>query len=148
MSVRLLFATLALCLGVIATPAHAKRGIGIINTGDELFEVADFPADVVAAIPQTKSMKVGYKCSHFGLFWADVWTWDCELVGVSGENSYTSLPDELRTKLVADPQYAYGNVKRGVWNRYGFWGALALLAVFLGIGAVAGRKSGTEAAAA
>ena len=148
MSVRLLFATLALCLGVIATPAHAKRGIGIINTGDELFEVADFPADVVAAIPQAKEMKVGYKCSHFGVFWADVWTWDCQLVGVSGENSYTSLPDELRNKLVADPQYAYSHAKRGFWNHYGFWGALALLVAFLGIGAVAGRKSGAEAAAA
>ena len=148
MSVRLLFATVALCLGVIATPAHAKRGIGIINTGDELFEVAPFPADVIAAIPQTKNLQVGYKCSHFGIFWADVWTWDCKLVGVEGESSYTDLPDELRTKLSADPQYAYSHAKRGLWNHYGFWGALGALAVLLGIGAVAGKKESTEAATA
>ena len=148
MSVRLLFATVALCLGVIATPAHAKRGIGVINTGDELFEVAPFPADVIATIPQAKDLKVGYKCSHFGIFWADVWTWDCQLVGVEGENSYTSLPDTLRTQLSADPQYAYSHAKRGLWNHYGFWAVLGLLAVLLGIGAVSGKKDSAEAATA
>ena len=148
MSVRLLIATVALCLGVIATPAHAKRGIGIINTGDELFEVAPFPADVVAAIPQVKDLKVGYKCSHFGVFWADVWTWDCELVGVENEDTYTSLPDELRAKLSADPQYAYSHAKRGLWNHYGFWAVVGAVVVFLGIGALSGRKASTDPAAA
>lgn len=148
MSVRLLLATVALCLGVIATPAHAKRGIGIINTGDELFEVAPFPADVIAAIPQAKDLQVGYKCSHFGIFWADVWTWDCQLVGVENDTSYTSLPDELRTKLSADPQYAYSHAKRGLWNHYGFWAVLAAVVVFLGIGAVAGKKESAGTAAA
>ena len=148
MSVRLMFATAALCLGVVATPAHAKRGIGVINTGEELFEVAPFPAEVIAAIPQAKDLKVGYKCSHFGVFWADVWTWDCQLVGVEGENSYTSLPDALRTKLSADPQYDYSHVKRGLWNHYGFWAALAAAAAFFGIGAVVGKKKSSGAAAA
>jgi len=148
MSVRLLFATVALCLGVIATPAHAKRGIGVINTGDELFEVAPFPAEVIEAIPKIKDLKVGYKCSHFGVFWADVWTWDCELVGVENENTYTSLPDELRTKLAADPQYAYSHAKRGLWNHYGFWAVLAAVAVFLGIGAVSGKKASADTATA
>lgn len=148
MSVRLMFATAALCLGVVATPAHAKRGIGVINTGEELFEVAPFPAEVIAANPQAKDLKVGYKCSHFGVFWADVWTWDCQLVGVEGENSYTSLPDALRTKLSADPQYDYGHAKRGLWNHYGFWAALAAMGAFFGIGAVVGRKKSSEAATA
>ena len=146
MSLRLLFATAALCLGVVATPAHAKRGIGIINTGEELFEVAPFPADVIAAVPQAKDLKVGYKCSHFGVFWADVWTWDCQLVGVENENSYTTLPDGLRDKLSADPQYGYSQVKRGLWNRYGFWAALIALAALVGIGAVAGKKKDTATA--
>jgi len=145
MSVRMLVVAAALCLGFAASPAHAKRGIAVINTGNELFEVAPFPADVIAAIPQTKNLKVGYKCSHFGIFWADVWTWDCELVGVEGENSYTSLPDELRTTLGADPQYGYSHAKRGLWNHYGFWGALAALVLVLGIGAVTGKKKSSEA---
>lgn len=148
MSVRLLFATVALCLGVLATPAHAKRGIGVINTGDELFEVGPFPAEIVAAIPQTKDLKVGYKCSHFGIFWADVWTWDCKLVGVEGENSYTDLPDTMRTQLGADPHYAYSQAKRGLWNHYGFWAVIAAFAVFVGFGALTGRKQSSAAAAA
>jgi len=146
MSVRLMFATAALCLGVVATPAHAKRGIGVINTGEELFEVAPFPTEVLADM--TNDLKVGYKCSHLGVFWADVWTWDCQLVAVKGENSYTNLPEELRTKLSADPQYDYSHAKRGLWNHYGFWAALAAAAAFFGIGAVVGKKKSSGAAAA
>lgn len=148
MSVRLLFATVALCLGVIATPAHAKRGIGVINTGDELFEVAPFPAEIVAVIPQAKDLKIGYKCSHFGIFWADVWTWDCKLVGVEGENSYTDLPEAMRTQLAADPQYAYSHAKRGLWNHYGFWAVLGAFAVFVGFGVLTGNKKTSATAAA
>ena len=148
MSVRMLVVAAALCLGFAASPAHAKRGIAVINTGNELFEVAPFPADVIAAIPQTKNLKVGYKCSHFGIFWADVWTWDCKLVGVEGENSYTDLPEALRTKLAAEPQYAYSHAKRGLWNHYGFWAVLAAFAVFVGFGAVTGRKASPASAAA
>ena len=114
------FLLLALCLAV-STQAHAKRGFMLINTGDELFEVAAFPEDVIQKIPRASQAKVGYKCDHFGIFWADVWTWNCKLVAVLDENSYADLPDEISSRLSTDPQFALGKAKRGFWNHYAFW---------------------------
>jgi hypothetical protein len=119
---------------LFAMPAHARKGFALFNTGDELFAVADFPAEFVAENPKIKDFKVGYKCSHFGLFYADVWTWDCKMVSVKGEDTYSSLPDEVATKLSADPKYAFGNAQRGFWNHYAFWAALGALALLIVIG--------------
>lgn len=149
MSLRTLLAAAALCLGVAFVPAaHAKKGIGVINTGDELFEVADFPADLVAADDRLKQMKVGYKCDHFGVFWADVWTWNCGIVGLkSGEdNSYYTLPGDMTSQLSSNPDYAIGKAKRGLWNHYGFWAALVLIIGFAVVGKVSGSRSETAAA--
>lgn len=118
-----------------SAPALAKKGVVVVNTGDELFAVAPFPADVVKQYPRTADIQVGYKCSHFGLFWADVWTWNCQLVAVTGENSYADLPPAIHDQLAADPRYAFGEAKRGYWNHYGFptlvLGLLALFALVI-----------------
>ena len=128
-------AILALCLCAVV-PVQAK-GLFIINTGDEMFEVASFPADVIQTYPATKDYKAGYKCNHFGVIWADAWTWDCKLVAVTGENSFADLPDEVVTKLASDPLYAMGKAQRNFWNHYGF-----LLAIIAGIAFLAYSKMG------
>lgn len=119
--------TLCLLLGI---PAHAKVRLAVINTGDELFEVAAFPSAVIEQYPAAKDLMAGYKCSHFGIFWADVWTWDCTLVAVSGTDSYSDLPADVTSQLSADPRYLFKKAKRGFWNHYAFWtflmGALAI----------------------
>ena len=132
---RRLLAILALCL-CAAVPAQAK-GLFIINTGDEMFEVGSFPAEVVQTYPGTKAYKAGYKCSHFGILWADVWTWDCQLVAVTGDNSYADLPDAVVSKMGSDPLYAMGKAQRSVWNHYG-----VLLLVLAGIAYLAYTKMG------
>ena len=119
MFIQRFLAILALCL-CAAVPVQAK-GLFIINTGDEMFEVGSFPADVIQTYPGTKDYKAGYKCNHFGLMWADVWTWDCKLVAVTGENSFADLPDEVVTKLASDPLYAMSKAQRNFWNKYAFW---------------------------
>jgi hypothetical protein len=135
-----LLAAAAASLVLACAPAHAKRGLAIINTGDELFEVAEMPAEVVAAHPQSKGVKAGYKCSHFGIFWADVWTWDCKLVAVLGENSYADLPPEVAGQLAANSQFTFSNAKRGLWNHYAVPALLGGLVLLLLVGAVGGRK--------
>jgi hypothetical protein len=139
MSLQRLLAILALCL-LFAAPAHAKKGIMVFNTGDELFSVAPFPADVVKDSPAAKDYQAGYKCSHFGLLWADVWTWDCKLVAVTGEDSYASLPEDVANKLTADPQYAFSKAKRGFWNHYAFWTLIGGILLFFVWGMVSGSK--------
>lgn len=131
MSIKKLLAIAAL-LFLVCIPAHAKLRLAVINTGDELFEVGDFPAEIVAPGASSHA-KAGFKCSHFGLFWADAWTWDCKLVAITGENSYADLPEQIATKLAIDPRFDIQHAKRGFWNHYAFWciiGAFALFAFF------------------
>ena len=129
MFIRQLLIILALSL-FFAAPAHAKRGIAIINTGDELFEVADFPDDVIKIAPGARNAKVGYKCSHVGLFWADIWTWDCKMVAVTGDNSYGDLPPDIAAMLDTNPAYTLRKAKRGFWNHYAFPTLLFGIAAF------------------
>ncbi|SHH46812.1 hypothetical protein [Massilia sp. CF038] len=107
-------------------PAQAK-GFLLFNTGSELFEVAPFPAEMVSEYRDLNSYKAGYKCDHFGLFWADIWTWNCSLVAVSAQDSYADLPAAVASKLRGDPAYAFKNTQRSFWNHYGILAALAAL---------------------
>jgi hypothetical protein len=102
--------------------AHAKRGLLIFNTGDELFEVSSYQA-----ASQLSPVKIGYKCSHFGLFWADVWTWDCTMVEYLSDNAYADLPEQLRSELQNNSQYKLSKAKRGFWNHYAFWVLVSLI---------------------
>lgn len=131
-------------LGVIAisfatlstlTPAPAQaKGLLIYNTGEELFEVADFPQDMVNIYPGLKDYKVSYACQRFGLFWADVWTWDCKLTaGNLSTNTIVDIPQELIPKLEQD--YPFDKAQRNFWNKYGIVtmvGIFALLAITKG----------------
>lgn len=111
------------------TPVYAK-GMPIINTGDEMFEVAPFPEKFIADYPDLQGLKAGYKCSHFGLFWADVWTWDCSLVGMNSasDDGYYELPTEITSELSNDPNYAMSKADRSLWNNYGIVLILLLIA--------------------
>lgn len=115
------------CLCTVS--AHAKVPL-FFNTGDELFEVAPYPEEIIQKYPEAKNSKAGYKCDHFGIFWADVWTWNCKLVDVVNENSYAELPSDVTAKLSSDPKYSLSNAKRNFWNHYGFATVIAALVAF------------------
>lgn len=107
-----------------AEQAHAKRGgIAIINTGEKLFEVGPFPE---TAAPKDPKAQVGVKCNQYGLFWAAVWTSDCDLVAYfPEEESFAPLPAEIKAEVAKT--YTTSDAKRGLWNRFG-------IVVFLIIG--------------
>jgi hypothetical protein len=53
--------------------AHARPRVPLFfNFGDELFEVGPFPKDLTAKYPGLDEFNAGWKCQHFGIFWADV----------------------------------------------------------------------------
>lgn len=134
-AIRMLIQALVLGVTLVSGVAEAK-GLFILNTGDEMFEVADEPALAAAG----EHWKLGYKCKHFGVLWADVWTWDCHMAAVNvPDNSYADLPGELLDRLQS--KYTLGDVHRGVWNHYGIWIILAAL-VLMGIT----RRSQNQAA--
>lgn len=100
-----------------------RRGLPllfIVNTGDAIYEVADLPPSL-ASDPQLDGWSLGWKCSHFGLLWADFRTWDRELVLYDGESGYADLPPEMRERLEID--HPFSDAQRGIWNRFG-WIAL------------------------
>ena len=113
-------------LGLVPLTAEAK-GLLIITTGNEIFDVADLPEELKG--PEVAGWRLGWMCSRFGLLWADVWTWDCKLVAYQ-DDSYSELPPELQAQL--EEAHPKSEAKRGLWNRFGIFGMLGVVAV-LGI---------------
>ena len=78
MSVRLALCTLGLIL-IGSVESQAKI---IITYGDDVAHLGDLPPELAQAIQREHNLNdtpaVGYKYSHFGIFWLPIWTWDGE----------------------------------------------------------------------
>ena len=105
--------------------ARKKRGFipFLINTGEVIHRVADLPAEL-ASDPNLEGWQLGYKCSHFGILFADIWSWDEELVAFK-DDTYADLPEDLKAEL--EEQYSFGDAERNPWQRYGIVMLLALV---------------------
>ncbi len=108
-------------LFVIPSLSFAKGVPLFFQTGDELFELDGAPTF-------EDGYKVGYACKRFGLFGADVWTWDCHIMAINVEQfSVGDLDQNLLTEMQA--KYSLSDRKRNIWNHYG---AIALGLVLVG----------------
>lgn len=116
-------------VAVTAAPsaAHAGRGIVVYQSGSDIFESGPLPAPFDKS-PQLAGAKAGYRCSVLGLFWAYMHTWNCQAVGVRGDQYFTDA------SLVAaiDGKYK-GDMNIGVWAKHGriVFGLLLLGAVVM-----------------
>lgn len=116
------------CVTLNASDAHAKRGIAIINTGEQIFPVGPFPE---SAQVEDKSLQVATMCSQFGIFWAAVWTSDCRFVAyIPAQDAYADIPPEIMPEV--EKTYSLSDGERGLWNRFGLL-AIILLVVGFGI---------------
>lgn len=116
-----------LALGLIAaalfllapTDAHARRGLPlvVINTGDAIYEIGDLPAEL-AKDPELAGWKLGYKCQHFGVLWADIACWDKQLVAFK-DDTYSDLPPDVRQQLEA--AHPWSATRRNPWNKFGIF---------------------------
>lgn len=64
-----------------ANEAHARRGIMVINTGDDVMAIREVPAEVQEQLelPAGASpLQVGIKYSRFGIFFLDIARWNSE----------------------------------------------------------------------
>lgn len=120
---------LILALGFItfdSSDAHAKRGIAIINTGEQIFHVGPFPEAVQAP---DQNLQVAVLCGQFGLFWAAVWTYDCRFVAfIPSEQAYADIPPEILPEV--EKKYDFSDGQRDLWNKYGIVVLILLLALF------------------
>lgn len=102
------------------TYSFAKGAPLFFQTGDELFEIEGAPK-------LEDGYSVGYACKRFGLFGADVWTWDCDIMAINlSEFSAWDLSDEDKAEY--SQKFSLDDRERSPWNNYGVFGlALALV---------------------
>lgn len=154
--IRILALALALFVGLSAFPdsAEARRGIAIINTGEDIFEAGPLPdslftslapEDQAAARSQMAGWNAGYKCSIFGVFWIYIAMWDCKPVAFQGD----SFDDQPEVAQAIEATY-HGKYSAGFWKGTMRWvilglGVVALVGtVLLGLGGKSGSTGEAE----
>ena len=121
-----ILATLLALFVVGPGEAEARKRLpvpAIINTGDIIHRVADIPPALLEENADFEGWSFGYKCSNFGVLWASVWTWGCELVAFE-ENVYADIDPTLRDELAL--KYPFSEADRSFWNKYGMLMLLGL----------------------
>ncbi len=117
---------------VFAAQSPAKA-IVLITHGDEISHVADVPSGTKEIVREQvgKNADVGFKYSHFGVFWLEIWTWSGEFCLYSGDEHWP-LDNQQAAAILGVSE---GDVARP-W-RYNF--PPGLIAVIV-IGALAGVR--------
>ncbi len=125
-----LYKTFLLAL-LLMTPALASaKGLPLFfQSGDELFEIEGAPVF-------DDGYKVGYACQRFGLFGADVWTWDCKLMAIDLPN-FSAGPLTAEQKTQYESQFSLSDRIRNPWNHYG---AIALVLALFGFIAIKAKS--------
>ena len=102
----------------------------IINTGKVVYPIAPIPDELAALSldPDIEDWNLGYLCDHIGIFYADIWCWNKELVIYKG-NTYDEIPDEIREEF--EPKYPFSETERSAWNRYGIFFLIVIVFIFL-----------------
>lgn len=94
------------CLLFVFAPQRAearRRGILIINTGDDVSHVGDVgPAaqEFVREATGKSGCKVGYVYSRFGIFWINVWTWGGRYCLYDDANNVWELNEAQATEIL------------------------------------------------
>ncbi len=125
-----LFLGLVLVMLSLAPSVSFARGIPLFfQTGDELFEIQNAPKF-------EDGFSVGYACQRFGVFGADIWTWDCDLMAINLEQ-FSAGPLEEPLKAELAKKYTLSDRVRNAWNHYG---AIMVLLGFAIVGLLGLRK--------
>ncbi|ALH95201.1 hypothetical protein [Acinetobacter equi] len=132
-----------LCITFLLHNTAQAKGFFIINTGDEMFPVAAFPQEIIEQDEDFKNFQVGYKCSHFGILWADFRIWDCSLVGInpSEKDTYYELPEVVTEYLKSKPEFQEDKMQRNFWNKFGMY---ILILIIVGYFFTRFRKSSSS----
>ncbi|WP_071870366.1 hypothetical protein [Atopomonas hussainii] len=122
-------ALLLLSASLLPNLSYAKGVPLFFQTGDEIFEIEGAPQ-------LEDGFSVGYACKHLGLFYADLWTWDCAIMAVNKEAfSVGELDQEFKSQI--ETKYNLSDRKRSPWNHYG---AFAIAFVVAGGLVIKSRK--------
>jgi hypothetical protein len=125
-----IFGAILLSLSLIPSVSYAKGVPLFFQTGDELFAIDGAPE-------YDDGYSVGYACKRFGLFGADVWTWDCKLMAINLDKFSVGDLDSKELAQVS-AKYSEDDRRRNIWNHYG---VLVLLIGLIGVGIAKMRAS-------
>jgi hypothetical protein len=128
---KVLWSMLILVFTLTPTLAFAKGVPLFFQTGDELFAIEGAPTF-------DGGYSVGYACQRFGLFGADIWTWDCQIMAINIEE-FAAGDLEPDFKVEMESKYSESDRVRDPWNHYG--GAI-IAALLVGGIAVKVKKKG------
>jgi hypothetical protein len=88
-----------LCMS--AGTVHAKRGVAIYNTGEDVVHLSDIKEDMRAEVEAKTApgVKIGVIYSRFGLFWMDIWRWDKRNVLYDDNDAVWEVSEEALADL-------------------------------------------------
>lgn len=88
---------------LLSSEAHARRGVMVVNTGEDVMKIADIPEPTLAELAAagvSGRPKIGVMYSRFGVFWLDIVRWNPQYVvfvddGINGFEYETASPAQL-----------------------------------------------------
>jgi hypothetical protein len=129
-----------LLLAVAPVEAHAKRGVAVFNTGEDIFEAGPLPSSL-ANEPELAGAVAGFKCEVFGLFWAYIHWGSCTPVAFLADGD--GYWDHAEISDLIGAEYTQSDMKMGFWAQFGRWVYLLLI-----VGPIAafviGRRRGDD----
>ena len=98
-----IFGVLVVLFVFLVKMPTAEAKIFLINTGEDVVEIADIKPELKADIESNTAVgaKIGMMYSRFGLFWLDIWRWDKKFVVFHG-NTVWELSEEQAKELAVD----------------------------------------------
>ena len=98
-----IFGVLVVLFVFLVKMPTAEAKIFLINTGEDVVEIADIKPEMRADIESNTAVgaKIGMMYSRFGLFWLDIWRWDKKYVVFQG-NTVWELSEEQAKELAVD----------------------------------------------
>lgn len=92
-----------ICAFAVRMPSAEAKGLFIINTGEDVVEVATVKPEAKADVESNTAVgaRIGMMYSRFGIFWLDIWRWDKKFVIYQG-NTVWELTEEQAKELAVD----------------------------------------------
>jgi hypothetical protein len=115
-----------------STGAHVpQRGALplIWNSGQEAFISGPLP-EPFAGDPELAGWQAGYYCDVTGIFWSDFSVRNCKPAAIKGNEV---IDAEGSPELAAAVKQAYPDMKRGIWNHFGWMILLFVVLALVGL---------------
>lgn len=120
---------LGLAAPVLAAEPSQQAPFVWFGSGEVLYPSADFSPAVISMAPMLAGNHNAWKCQHFTVLGAALWSWDCIPVASHPQmQAWAPLPPELVQAVSVQTPLAAA--QRSGWNRHGGL-VLVLLALLL-----------------